>query len=587
LQFDRKLAELVQKQRPAVGLRERTLLSFRGAGERAFFVAEEQALREALRDRRAVDDDEGTVLALTGEVNAARDDLLPRARLSENEDRERRLRDTLEHAEDPTHFRRRTDELAETVSVPDIDPLLPRGLDRDAALPDENLRLRRDDPLANAKRADERPVRTAEVAHQDAFIDGAQLAMNRADLGIADLDPRTVVTTDDERIDADGDLGSIWRPSRAAADEPVEDPRPGRTLRHPFLFAHVRSSGKNLGFSWEQTGGSRPGGRRDVQARRSDHIDGTSEKRADAISSTARRMLTSKAMAGAQRSCVTVAVSLLVATTVTGCRDRTTDKNAGPEIDDLSFAEEGADTSAAESDAQLLTSSLVSASTSGIGLASVDLSDSDLGTRDIGDGAKAIYFPRSCLEVTQDTAAQTATYKFDNCMGPNGLRGVKGQVSAHYTINPEHLHLEITADNLTINDATVDWAATADITAVGADRSMTWKAQLLGVTAGKRSFSRNNEHTVAWRLGEPCLEVSGFSSGAIQKRDQAEGEGREIRTDISDFKRCRGGCPEAGGKISVTNVSKNKVIELRYDGTNRATFVAPNGKESSVPLLCR
>lgn len=286
-----------------------------------------------------------------------------------------------------------------------------------------------------------------------------------------------------------------------------------------------------------------------------------------------------------------VALGLVVvaAAATQGCRNGGADKDDDDAngVDDVSFAEEGTDTSAAESDAQLLTSSLVSASATGIGLASVDLSGSDLGARDIGGGAKAIYFPRTCVDGVHDEAAQTVSYEFRRCSGPNGLRGVEGRVSAHYMVSPDHLHLDLTADALTINDATVDWSATADVTSNGSDRSMTWKAQLEGTSAGKRTFARSSEHTVVWRLGEPCLEVSGFSDGTIRKRNQAEGEGRQIRTEISNFRRCRADCPENGGKITVTDVSKNKFIELRYDGTNRATFVAPNGKESSLPLLCR
>lgn len=267
---------------------------------------------------------------------------------------------------------------------------------------------------------------------------------------------------------------------------------------------------------------------------------------------------------------------LVIAGVTAACGPR--ERDAEDEDDDTSFVDDASDTSAAESDAQVVTSSLVSSSPGSLGLASVGLSGTDLGARDIGDGAQAIYFPRRCLTVEHHPAESTVTYKFRTCRGPNGLRAVTGDVTARYVAEPTHLHLELTATDLAVNGATVDWTATADISSIGADRNMTWKAQLAGTSAGGRAFARTNEHTVSWKLGEACFMLEGSSQGQVR--------GREIRSAISNFRRCRGGCPDAGGKIVVTNVTKGKSVELRYDGTSRATFVSPKGRVSSVALLC-
>ncbi|HVH46602.1 MAG TPA: hypothetical protein VM925_29880 [Labilithrix sp.] len=277
--------------------------------------------------------------------------------------------------------------------------------------------------------------------------------------------------------------------------------------------------------------------------------------------------------------CLLSPLALVVASAgaVLGCSDGGTEtKDAGD--DDVAFVTEGSDTAAAETDAQLITSSLVSSSPGGaIGLAS-QTSDGNLATRAIGDGALAIYFPRGCLQVASDTTARTARYTFDHCIGPNGLRAVTGVVTATYEASPSQLHLELTASQLSVNRATVDWTATADITATGGDRTMKWKAQLSGTTAGGRTFERINEHAISWTLGEACFALEGSSNGRVN--------GREIRTEIENFRRCRKACPDAGGKVVVTNVAKNKRFELNYDGTNRATFVGPEGRVVSIPLLC-
>lgn len=271
-----------------------------------------------------------------------------------------------------------------------------------------------------------------------------------------------------------------------------------------------------------------------------------------------------------------VIASLLVgALSTLGCKN----EGATNEDEDSSFAADGADANSAETDAELLTSTLISSSPGTIGLASVELTGTDLETSDLGDGARAAYVPRGCVSTTNDTANETVTYRFNRCIGPNGLRAVTGEVKARYHASTDRLHLEMTATGLSVNEATLDWAATADISSSGADRTMVWKAQLSGTTAGGRPFARTSEHTVSWTLGEACFSLEGSSEGEIRSRS--------IRTEISNFHRCRRGCPDAGGTIVITNVTKNKRVALRYDGSNRATFVNANGKQTTIELLCR
>jgi hypothetical protein len=265
-----------------------------------------------------------------------------------------------------------------------------------------------------------------------------------------------------------------------------------------------------------------------------------------------------------------------------GCHHKTESAPNGTTTtdDDTTFAEDGADANATESDTQLVASSLIASSATGtIGLASEDLSGADLAPERLGDGVSAIYLPRGCLTVPPESN-QTVTYQFSNCaFGPNGLTGITGDLAVHYTATATTLHLDITATGLTVNGAELDFTATADITASGTLRTMVSKSQLAGTTAGGRDFTRTSARTLSWTLGDACFALSGTSEGQIKKRD--------IRIEIADFKRCRRGCPEAGGKITVTNVAKDKQIELLYDGTNRATLVGPNGGESTVLLLCK
>ncbi len=279
-----------------------------------------------------------------------------------------------------------------------------------------------------------------------------------------------------------------------------------------------------------------------------------------------------------------LACLVVVGLAVVACKPKKNDP-APLGDDETGLAEDGTDAHAAESDAEALTSTLVGGGGPGgtIGLASSsDLSGGNLDGEAIGDGAKALYFPRGCLEVTSTETAPgegTATYTFSGCTGPNGLLNVQGAVKATYKAAPDRLTLDLVGDDLVVNKATVDWSAHAEIAAAGTSRTMTWRAQLSGTTARGRDFARTNEKTITWTIGEPCLGLEGTSQGTVR--------GRSLRTEITAFRRCRGSCPDAGGRIAITDVDANKRIEIRYDGTNRATLVGPNGKETTFGLLCR
>ena len=76
LQFQRNFADLVEKQRAAVGEFEPADAVAHRAGEGAADVAEELALEQFARDRRAVDPDQRPVAAAARLVDGARDQFL-------------------------------------------------------------------------------------------------------------------------------------------------------------------------------------------------------------------------------------------------------------------------------------------------------------------------------------------------------------------------------------------------------------------------------------------------------------------------------------------------------------------------------
>lgn len=275
-----------------------------------------------------------------------------------------------------------------------------------------------------------------------------------------------------------------------------------------------------------------------------------------------------------------VALAAASSACMTGCKkdDAAPVDTIGDEAQAL--AEDGTDSTVAETDTEIVTSSLVSATAAGgsLSLASTsDLALGGVGTAGLGDGAKALYFPRGCLTVTSDTVAKTVTYAFAGCAGPNGIFKLTGTIVATYAASAGKLTLNLVGNDLHVNRAIVDWTAAAEVTATGADRAMHWKGTLSGTTARGKTFSRTNDKTVTWRFGERCFGVSGVSEGNVRDRF--------LRTEITDFRRCQGACPEAGGKITISNDKKVKV-EILFDGTSRATYVTPKAS-TTFDLACQ
>ena len=79
---ERDLADLVEKDRAAVGQLEPADAASDGAGERPLFVAEQLALDEPGRQRGAVDLDQRLVAGAAGRMNGPGDQFLARAGLA-------------------------------------------------------------------------------------------------------------------------------------------------------------------------------------------------------------------------------------------------------------------------------------------------------------------------------------------------------------------------------------------------------------------------------------------------------------------------------------------------------------------------
>jgi hypothetical protein len=87
LQFQRKIPDLVQENSTAVGKLEPASPILHGVGERSLHMAEEFALQESFRERRAIHPDEGSLPARGTQMKLLREKLLAYPAFTQDKDR--------------------------------------------------------------------------------------------------------------------------------------------------------------------------------------------------------------------------------------------------------------------------------------------------------------------------------------------------------------------------------------------------------------------------------------------------------------------------------------------------------------------
>jgi hypothetical protein len=169
---------------------------------------------------------------------------------------------------------------------------------------------------------------------------------------------------------------------------------------------------------------------------------------------------------------------------------------------------------------------------------------------------------------------------FSACTGPLGLVELDGTVDVTWADDTSGgpTTLNFASHGFKINRATLDsWQATALVTATGSARHLVWTAALSGTTARGRTFTRTNDKTVDWTVGQPCVTVSGQSDGTIL--------GTELQTTIVSFSRCAAECPQSGSEITVKNVKNGDSVDIKYQGGPDAVLTV-DGRSTDIGLAC-
>ncbi len=240
------------------------------------------------------------------------------------------------------------------------------------------------------------------------------------------------------------------------------------------------------------------------------------------------------------------------------------------------LARDGTDLVSHEGDTELLAAALVGTSGGGLGLAT-EWPSAGLGLSDLGDGAKAFFFPRGCVTPSHDPTTRTVSYTFDDCVGPFGLRKLQGVLRIVYAKREggPGILLTLSSDRLAVGRATLSLRATAEVAAEGTTRRALWHAELEGTSARNRAFSRVVDRTLTFNAGESCIEASGRSTGGAG--------GSPVTVTLDRLRRCRGACPDAGGSVRVEGPSAT--LDVAFDGTSEAKLTV-NGNAKTIALAC-
>ena len=201
LEFHGELANLVEEQGSPVSLLEDPSAIAVGAGEGALHESEELRLDERGRDGAAIEDHKRSLPSWARVVNGAREELLARARLSDEKNRLLGGRSDLQPREEGAHHQRPSDRLPEAGGARE------RQFSRRASHPQRETPLpyARDDArsehrLLDLQLPDEGAVLAVEIAKPHAGVAQCDRAMPARDMRVVDHDVALRAGPHDQRI---------------------------------------------------------------------------------------------------------------------------------------------------------------------------------------------------------------------------------------------------------------------------------------------------------------------------------------------------------------------------------------------------
>lgn len=185
--------------------------------------------------------------------------------------------------------------------------------------------------------------------------------------------------------------------------------------------------------------------------------------------------------------------------------------------------------------------------------------------------APTYYQPAGCVVAT--AAGTTATYQFTNCRGPYGLVSLNGTLTAQYVSRSVSGWTVHVTGSLQANSTTLRPDATVAVSSAGATRTAT--VTVAGSGTGRRGVTYSNRGTYTASWDGTCFGIN----GSVTSTSDAAGS---VTFTASNYRRCRGECPAAGGALSVSGASGSTTIT--YSGG--ATATVTGRRTTTVRLYC-
>lgn len=190
--------------------------------------------------------------------------------------------------------------------------------------------------------------------------------------------------------------------------------------------------------------------------------------------------------------------------------------------------------------------------------------------------AGVFWQPAGCITATQD--GLTVTYEVNDCTGPFGLVHVTGTVVVVYSLDGDGLHAVATADDLQVNQASMDIDATGVLHWEGTTRVLDVTTNGQGTGPRGNTFTRSGDYTATWDSGSECFGLDGSWSTTIGARRWS--------TDVVAFEKCGDSCPAEGGHVSYHGGLSGVTIDVDFDGSAEASWETSNGRSGTLALYC-
>jgi hypothetical protein len=190
--------------------------------------------------------------------------------------------------------------------------------------------------------------------------------------------------------------------------------------------------------------------------------------------------------------------------------------------------------------------------------------------------AKARFSPDGCVTATVEGVK--VTYLLTDCTGPYGLIHVSGTIVGTFSLVQGGVQVDLKGTELAVNRATMDLDALATLLVSGPARELTVESSSRGVGPRGNSITHAGSYVVTWDVEAACMTLEGSWQTQIGARTWW--------TEVTDFARCAGECPQAGGRIVHYRAIRDVTVTVDFDGTAAAQWQTSRGRSGTVNLFC-